>query len=141
MIDRFNKENGGNLKLARIEKGGKPAGLNLVRRYDMSEVLAQPKAFIPLQDMMAKAGQPLKVADLSADLKAGVVDGKGRLVALPLIYSTPVLFYRKCLAQGQARPGAGAEDVVRDAGHPRQASGCRLHLPIHHLVASLGARR
>ena len=127
VIDRFNKENSGNLKLARIEKGGKPAGLNLMRRYDMSEVLAQPKAFIPLQDMMSKAGQPLKVADLSADLKAGVVDGKGRLVALPLIYSTPVLFYNKnALRKAKLDPEQapktwfemqGILDKLQDAGY------------------------
>ena len=127
VIDRFNKENNGNLKLARMEKGSKPAGLNLVRRYDMSEVLTQPKAFIPLQDMMAKAGQPLKVADLSADLKAGVVDGKGRLVALPLIYSTPVLFYNKnALRKAKLDPEQapktwfemqGILDKLQDAGY------------------------
>jgi len=95
VVDRFNKENGGNLKLTRLEKGEKPAGLNLVRRYDMSDVLTQAKSFVPLYQMMAKAGQPLNLNDLSVDLKAGVVDAKGRLVALPLIYSTPVLFYNK----------------------------------------------
>ncbi|MBI2277538.1 MAG: extracellular solute-binding protein [Dechloromonas sp.] len=95
MVDRFNKENSGSLKLVRLEKGGKPAGLNLVRRYDVSEVLSQPKQFIPLHEMMAKARQPLKFGELSGDLKAGVVDAKGRLVALPILYSTPVLFYNK----------------------------------------------
>lgn len=95
VVDRFNKENGSNLKLIRLEKDAKPAGLNLIRRYDMSEVLTQAKSFVPLYAMMAKAGQPLNLGDLSADLKAGVVDAKGRLVALPLVYSTPVLFYNK----------------------------------------------
>jgi len=95
VVDRFNKESGANLKLTRLEKGEKPAGLNLVRRYDMSDVLTQAKSFVPLYQMMAKAGQPLNLNDLSVDLKAGVVDAKGRLVALPLIYSTPVLFYNK----------------------------------------------
>ena len=95
VVDRFNKESGSQLKLTRLEKGESPSSLNLMRRYDMSEVLAQPKAFVPLHEMMSKAGLPLKVADLSADLKAGVIDGKGRLVALPLVYSTPVLFYNK----------------------------------------------
>lgn len=95
VVDRFNKENGSNLKLIRLEKDAKPAGLNLIRRYDMSEVLTQAKSFVPLYAMMAKAGQPLNLSDLSADLKAGVVDAKGRLVALPLVYSTPVLFYNK----------------------------------------------
>ena len=95
LVDRFNKENGSLLKLVRQRIGEKPAGLNLIRRYDIASVLNQPKSLIPLYSMMTKAGNPLKVSELSSDLKAGVVDGKGRLVALPLIYSTPVLFYDK----------------------------------------------
>ena len=95
VVDRFNKETGGTLKLIRMEAGSKPADLNLVRRYEMSEVLSQPKHFIPLHEMMAKAGQPLNAGDIASDLKTGVVDAKGRLVALPLLYSTPVLFYNK----------------------------------------------
>jgi sn-glycerol 3-phosphate transport system substrate-binding protein len=95
IVDRFNKESGSTLKLVRLEKGNKPAILNLVSRYDMSEVLSQPKQFVPLYDMMAKAGEALKLGELSGDLKAGVVDAKGRLVALPVLYSTPVLFYNK----------------------------------------------
>jgi sn-glycerol 3-phosphate transport system substrate-binding protein len=95
VVDRFNKESGSSLKLVRLEKGASPAALNLVRRHDMSEVLSSPKHFVPLHEVMAKSGEPLKFGELSADLKAGVVDGKGRLVALPVIYSTPVLFYNK----------------------------------------------
>jgi sn-glycerol 3-phosphate transport system substrate-binding protein len=127
VVDRFNKENGGNLKLARLEKGSKPAGLNLVRRYDMTDVLTQPKSFVPLHDMMTKAGQPLQLADLSADLKSGVVDGKGRLVALPLVYSTPVLFYnknafRKAKLDPEQPPKTwfemqGVLDKLQDAGY------------------------
>lgn len=95
IVDRFNKENGGNLKLSRLEKGEKPAGLNLVRRYEMSDVLSQAKYFVPLHEMMAKAGVKLDSDGLSGDLKANVVDAKGRLVALPILYSTPVLFFNK----------------------------------------------
>ncbi|AXS80669.1 extracellular solute-binding protein [Dechloromonas sp. HYN0024] len=95
IVDRFNKESGSTLKLVRLEKGGKPAALNLVSRYDMSDVLSQPKQFVPLYEMMTKAGEPLKMGELSADLKAGSLDAKGRLVALPVLYSTPVLFYNK----------------------------------------------
>ena len=127
VVDRFNKENGGNLKLTRLEKGEKPAGLNLVRRYDMSDVLTQTKSFVPLYQMMAKAGQPLNLSDLSVDLKAGVVDAKGRLVALPLIYSTPVLFYnknafRKARLDPEQAPKTwfemqGMLDKLQDAGY------------------------
>jgi len=95
IVDRYNKENGTTLKLVRHEAGQKPATLNLVRRYDLADVLTNPKGFVPLHDMMAKAGQPLNVGELSVDLKAGVVDAKGRMVALPLLYSTPVLFFNK----------------------------------------------
>lgn len=95
VIDRFNQENGAALKLVRLEKGAAPALLNLVRRYDIDEVLSQSKQFVPLHAMMSKAGVALKDGELSADLKAGVVDGKGKLVALPVAYSTPVLFYNK----------------------------------------------
>jgi sn-glycerol 3-phosphate transport system substrate-binding protein len=95
IVERFNKESGAALKLVRLEKDDKPAALNLMRRYDTTEVLSQPKAFLPLHVVMAKAGLPLKLGELSGDLKAGVVDGKGKLVALPVLYSTPVLFYNK----------------------------------------------
>ena len=94
-VDRFNKESGSKLKLVRLENGAKPAAINLVRRYDLGDVLFQPKQFAPLYQVMAKAGEPLKLGALSGDLKAGVVDGKGKLVALPMLYSTPVLFYNK----------------------------------------------
>ena len=95
VVDRFNRESGRSMKLVRYKKGQQPAVLNLVSRYDMAEVLVQQKKFLPLHDMMTKAGQPLNVDELSADLKAGVLDAKGRLVALPLVYSTPVLFFDK----------------------------------------------
>ncbi|MDE2441191.1 MAG: extracellular solute-binding protein [Betaproteobacteria bacterium] len=127
VVDRFNKETGGNLKLSRLEKGEKPAGLNLIRRYDMTDVLTQPKSFVPLYEMMAKAGQPLKLTDLSPDLKSGVLDSKGRLVALPLIYSTPVLFYnknafRKAKLDPEQPPKTwfemqGVLDKLQDAGY------------------------
>ena len=95
VVERFNKEAAANLKVVRHEKGQKPSALTLVSRYDMADVLTNPKAFVPLHELMAKSGEPLNVNEMSADLKAGVVDARGRLVALPVAYSTPVLFYNK----------------------------------------------
>ncbi len=95
VVDRFNKQNGAALTVQRLEKGAKPATLNLIRRSDVGDVLSQPKNFVPLHQMLSSAGQKLNLADISRDLKAGVVDRRGRLVALPLVYSTPVLFYNK----------------------------------------------
>ena len=127
IVDRFNKESGSTLKLVRLEKGDKPSALNLMRRYDMSDVLSQPKNFVPLHDMMAKAGQPLSLGELSGDLKAGVVDAKGRLVALPVLYSTPVLFYNKnAFRKAKLNPDQppktwfemqGMLDKLQDAGY------------------------
>ena len=127
IVDRFNKESGSTLKLVRLEKGDKPAALNLMRRYDMSDVLSQPKNFVPMHDMMAKAGQPLNLGELSGDLKAGVVDAKGRLVALPVLYSTPVLFYNKnAFRKAKLNPDQppktwfemqGMLDKLQDAGY------------------------
>lgn len=127
IVDRFNKESGSTMKLVRLEKGDKPAVLNLMRRYDMSDVLSQPKAFVPLHDMMAKAGQPLKFGELSGDLKAGVVDAKGKVVALPVLYSTPVLFYNKnAFRKAKLNPDQppktwfemqGMLDKLQDAGY------------------------
>ena len=127
IVDRFNKESGSTLKLVRLEKGDKPSALNLMRRYDMSDVLSQPKNFVPMHDMMAKAGQPLNLGELSGDLKAGVVDAKGRLVALPVLYSTPVLFYNKnAFRKAKLNPDQppktwfemqGMLDKLQDAGY------------------------
>ncbi len=127
IVDRFNKESGSTMKLVRLEKGDKPAVLNLMRRYDMSDVLSQPKAFVPLHAMMAKAGQPLKFGELSGDLKAGVVDAKGKVVALPVLYSTPVLFYNKnAFRKAKLNPDQppktwfemqGMLDKLQDAGY------------------------
>ncbi len=95
VVERFNKDANANLKVVRHQKGQKMSSLNLVSRYDMADVLSNPKALLPLHELMAKAGEPLNASDMSVDLKAGVVDAKGRLVALPVAYSTPVLFYNK----------------------------------------------
>ena len=95
VVDRFNKQNGTTLTVQRLEKGAKPATLNLIRRSEVGDVFSQPKSFIPLHQMLSGAGQKLSLTDISRDLKAGVVDRQGRLVALPLVYSTPVLFYNK----------------------------------------------
>lgn len=96
VIDRFNAENkDGSITLVRLQKGNKPAALNFIRRRDMGELLRQPVKFKPIYQMMADAKVPFNQKDISSDLKAGVVDEKGRMAGLPIAYSTPVLFYNK----------------------------------------------
>ena len=96
VIDRFNSDSkDGKVALVRLEKGAKPAVLNLVRRQEIGDVMRQPIKVLPIYQLMAQAKEPFNVSELSNDLKAGVLDDKGRLVGLPVAYSTPVLFYNK----------------------------------------------
>lgn len=94
VVERYHKDTGGEVKLVRLQKGDKPATLNLLSRLQTENVFSQPKAFVPLYSMMSKAGVSLSV-QLSEVLKPSVTDKRGRLVALPVLYSTPILFYNK----------------------------------------------
>lgn len=94
VVQRYEQETGQKIQLVRLAQGDTPATLNLLSRHQTTDVLSQPKNFVPLHSMMQGAGQPLKVS-LSEILKPGVTDARGRLVALPVLYSTPVLFYNK----------------------------------------------
>jgi sn-glycerol 3-phosphate transport system substrate-binding protein len=96
VVEQFNAGSKvGTVRLTRLAADAKPAALNLVRRYDMDEVLRKPGSYMPLHQMMSRAKEPLNVREVSSDLHAGVVDERGRFVALPVAYSTPVLFYNK----------------------------------------------
>ncbi|MGE5490071.1 MAG: extracellular solute-binding protein [Actinomycetota bacterium] len=95
LVERFNQEQKGVVvKLVHLSEHGKPAPLNLVRRQDMGGFLTQKGSLKPLHQVMSEAKVPFN-ANLSPDLKVGAVDEKGKLVALPVAYSTPVLFYNK----------------------------------------------
>jgi len=95
LVDRFNQENPKTpIVLARQEPGAKPAVLNILRRTQVAEFVANKQSFKSLYRLMRETKEPLDLT-LSPDLKAGVSDNKGRLVALPLAYSTPVMFYNK----------------------------------------------
>lgn len=96
VVDAFNNgQKGVVVKLVRLAEGDKPAPMTLVRRQDMGNFLVGKEAFRPLYQVMSEAKVPLAAAGISPDLKAGVADDKGRLVGLPVAYSTPVLFYNK----------------------------------------------
>ncbi|MGE5386834.1 MAG: extracellular solute-binding protein [Betaproteobacteria bacterium] len=96
LVDRFNEKNPGTpIKLVRLEAGSKPTALNILRRTQVAEDVAAKAGFKPLYAVMKEAGEKFDSSRLSADLRAGVTDEKGRFVGLPVAYSTPVLFYNK----------------------------------------------
>lgn len=95
LVDRFNQEHPKTpVTLVRQEPDAKPAVLNILRRTQVAEFVANKQSFKPLHRLMSDHNEAFDLA-LSPDLKAGVSDSKGRMVALPLAYSTPVMFYNK----------------------------------------------
>jgi len=96
LVDRFNERNPATpIKLARQEAGAKPALLNILRRTQVAEFVAEKQGFKPMYSVFKDAKENVDTSALSSDLKAGVTDEKGRWLALPVAYSTPVLFYNK----------------------------------------------
>ncbi|HRE18715.1 MAG TPA: extracellular solute-binding protein [Rhodocyclaceae bacterium] len=96
VIDRFNADSkAGRITLAHASVGSKPAVLNILPRTAVAQAAANKQAFRPLFTVMAEAKEKFSDSEIAPDLRAGVTDQRGRFVALPLAYSTPVLFYNK----------------------------------------------
>ena len=96
LIERFNgQQKEVQIKLVRRVEGDAPKQLNLVTREEYSRFLANKARFKPLSEVMREAKQPLDAGKLSPELRDGLTDAKGRLFALPLAFSTPVLFINK----------------------------------------------
>lgn len=93
LVSEYNQKNKTQIRLRRLQGNNvQPGVLNVLSSPDA--VLLNPKQYTPLYKMMANAKQPLKTS-LVEHLKHGTTDRKGNVVALPLFYSTPVLFYNK----------------------------------------------
>lgn len=96
VVDRFNEQSkDGKIRLGHSSAFGKPAVLNIVRRTEVAQAAANKQAFRPLHVVMSEAKEKYSDSLVAPDLRAGVTDAKGKLVALPVAYSTPVLFYNK----------------------------------------------
>ena len=57
--------------------------------------MANKAKFKPLHEVMREAKEPLDAGKLSPELRDSLVDAKGQLFALPVAFSTPVLFINK----------------------------------------------
>lgn len=98
LIAQFNSQHKDvQLTLVRRVDGDAPKALNLVTREEYSRFVAGKASFKPLHEVMREAKQKLDAGKLSPELTAGLVDGKGRLFALPVAFSTPVLFINKAI--------------------------------------------
>lgn len=96
LVTHFNESHTATpIRLVRQSDDGKPTTLNILRRTQVAEFVAKKSLFVPLYTVMNDAGEKFDTAALSRNLLAGVTDEKGRLLALPVAYSTPVLYYNK----------------------------------------------
>ena len=98
LIERFNgQQKDVQITLVRRVEGDAPKQLNLVTREEHSRFLANKAKFKPLGEVMREAKQPLDASKFAQELRFGVTDAKGQLLALPLAHSTPVLCINKAI--------------------------------------------
>ncbi|WP_301100770.1 extracellular solute-binding protein [Propionivibrio sp.] len=83
------------LTLVRRVEGGALKQLNLVTREEYSRFVANKAKFKPLHEVMREAKQPLDAGKFAPELIVGLLDGKGQLFALPVAFSTPVLYINR----------------------------------------------
>ena len=95
-IEAFNdQQKDVRVTLVRRVVGAPAKQINLVTREEYARFMANKTSFKPLYEVMREARQPLRTSTLSPELTIGLSDSKGRLVALPLAFSTPVLYINK----------------------------------------------
>ena len=96
LVEHFNaQQKDVQVKVVRRVEGDAPKELSLVSREDYSRMVAGKAKFRPLHEVMREAKQPLDASKLSPELRDGLSDAKGQLVALPVAYSTPVLYVNR----------------------------------------------
>ena len=95
LVDRFNVQSASKIRLVHLESTGKPKALNLATPSVVAGFVSQKSSFKPIYQAMAESGQKLDTQQLSPDLLVAELGGGKQPVALPLAFSTAVLFYDK----------------------------------------------
>lgn len=96
LVEHFNaQQKDVQVKLTRRADGTEPKQLNLVTREDYARFMSNKAKFKPLSEIMRENKEPLDTNRFSQDLRDGLTDTKGQLMALPVAFSTPVLFINK----------------------------------------------
>jgi sn-glycerol 3-phosphate transport system substrate-binding protein len=96
VLDRFNAQQK-DYKVQLVARGetAVPHHMHLAVRDELSQFVSGKESFRPLFQVIADSKEKVDAARLAPELRSGVTDGKGRLLALPVAFSTPVLFYSK----------------------------------------------
>ena len=121
LIDSFNKENKDvQVTLVRRGEGDAPKQLNLVTREEYSRFVANKSKFKPLHEVMREAKEKFDASKLSPELRDGLSDSKGQLFALPVAFSTPVLYVNKALFR---KAGLDPENPPKTWFEAQEAAG------------------
>ena len=121
LIAHFNAQNKDvNIRLVRRVEGDSPRQLNLATREEYARFMARKAKFRPLHEVMREARQPLDSGKLSPELRDGLADAKGRLFALPVAFSTPVLYINKAAFR---KAGLDPENPPKSWFETQEAAG------------------
>ncbi len=127
LVDKFNAQNKDvQVTLVRRAEGDAPRQINLVTRDEYARFLEHKASFKPLHQVMREAKVSLDSSKLAPELRDSLVDRKGQLFALPVAFSTPVLYinkdaFRKAGLDPEAPPKTWAD--TQDAAGKLVAAG------------------
>lgn len=95
LVTGFNAENKDvEVRLVRRVPNGKPAILNLATRVDLAQYLGKPDAFVPVEKLLADNKVKFNAKAIAEPLR-NAVTVKGQVQALPVAFTTPLLFWNK----------------------------------------------
>ena len=121
LIEDFNKkQNDVRVTLVRRGETIDPKQLNLVTRDEYSRFLANKGRFQPLFEVMRQAKEPLDSGKLAPEMRDGLADAKGQLMALPVAFSTPVLYINKAIFR---KAGLDPENPPRTWAEAQEVAG------------------
>ncbi|MCL2830533.1 MAG: extracellular solute-binding protein [Betaproteobacteria bacterium] len=126
LAERFNKsQKEYEIRLVARTGNSTPALLNLATHEDIARFADKYRKFRPLYQMMSQAKENFPADAVAPDMRAGVADAKGRMFALPLALSTPVLYYNKAMFKqaglNPEQPPKTWPEVQAAAGKIREA--------------------
>ena len=120
-IENFNRQSkDARVRLVRRADGDAPKQLNLVTSEEHARFLANKASFKPLHQVMREAKLPFDSAKFSPELRNAVVNAKGQWFALPVAFSTPVLYFNK---ETFRRAGLDPEAPPRTWAETQDAAG------------------
>jgi sn-glycerol 3-phosphate transport system substrate-binding protein len=97
LVGAFNAESKDvEIRLVKRSPNGKPAVLNLATRTDLAQYLGKPDAYVPIEKLLADNKVKFNAKAISEPLRNSVMV-KGQVQALPVAFTTPLLFWNKAL--------------------------------------------